>query len=187
MMRWNDILWHAQEWHIPVTKNGDPLVVPLVEDAFNILQMRYKQSKSEWVFPSKHDERKHLCSPRQSWLVILASATLAMWSENEKVAPWLKQNEARFQECSNCEKLEKIILLAKKEKVITPPVLTDLRIHDIRRTFGSYQAITGASLTIIGKSLGHKCSQATQVYARLHLDPVRASVEKATAAMFGKA
>jgi integrase len=62
--------------------------------------------------------------------------------------------------------------------------LKDLRIHDIRRTFGSYQAISGASLHIIGKSLGHKSSQATQVYARLNLDPVRASVEKATATMF---
>ena len=58
-----------------------------------------------------------------------------------------------------------------------------LRIHDLRRTLGSWQAITGASLAIIGKSLGHKSVAAVQIYARLSADPVRESVERATAAM----
>lgn len=63
--------------------------------------------------------------------------------------------------------------------------MLDLPIHDIRRTFGSYQAITGASLQVIGKSLGHKSTAATQIYARLNLEPVRASVERATSVMIG--
>jgi integrase len=61
--------------------------------------------------------------------------------------------------------------------------MTDLRIHDLRRTLGSWQAKTGASLAIIGKSLNHKTHQATAIYARLDLDPVRQSVNTATAAM----
>lgn len=61
--------------------------------------------------------------------------------------------------------------------------LADLHLHDLRRTMGSWQAITGASLPIIGKTLGHKSAAATEVYARLHLDPVRESMAKATAAM----
>jgi integrase len=61
--------------------------------------------------------------------------------------------------------------------------LKDLRIHDLRRTLGSWQAAQGANGYIIGKSLGHKSSRATEIYARLNLDPVRDSVEKATAAM----
>ena len=56
-------------------------------------------------------------------------------------------------------------------------------LHDLRRTLGSWQARTGASLAIIGKSLNHKSQQATAIYARLDLDPVRASVNAATAAM----
>ena len=59
----------------------------------------------------------------------------------------------------------------------------NLRIHDLRRTLGSWQARTGASLPIIGKSLNHKTHQATAIYARLDLDPVRQSVNTATAAM----
>lgn len=72
------------------------------------------------------------------------------------------------------------------KRILTIAGIENLRIHDLRRTLGSYQAITGASLQIIGKSLGHKSTQATQVYARLHLDPVRASMEKAVSEMFGK-
>ena len=56
-------------------------------------------------------------------------------------------------------------------------------LHDLRRTLGSWQARTGASLAIIGKSLNHKSPQATAIYARLDLDPVRQSVNTATAAM----
>jgi integrase len=61
--------------------------------------------------------------------------------------------------------------------------ITDLRIHDLRRTFGAYQACAGSSLPIIGQSLGHKSIAATQIYARINRDPVRASVNKAVNAM----
>ena len=61
--------------------------------------------------------------------------------------------------------------------------VADLHIHDLRRSLGSWQAISGASLAIIGKSLGHKSADATMIYARLSLDPVRASLNTATSAM----
>lgn len=61
--------------------------------------------------------------------------------------------------------------------------LADLRLHDLRRSMGSWQAKTGASLIVIGKSLGHKSAAATQIYARLDVDPVRESMQKATGAM----
>jgi len=57
--------------------------------------------------------------------------------------------------------------------------IEDLRIHDLRRTLGSYQAINGSSLEIIGKSLNQKSIKATKIYARLSNDPVRNSVDKA--------
>ncbi len=69
-------------------------------------------------------------------------------------------------------------------RILAEAGIENLRIHDLRRTLGSYQAATGASGYIIGKSLGHKSQQSTAVYARLNLDPVRESVNKATEAMF---
>mgnify|MGYP001164651997 CR=1 FL=1 len=61
--------------------------------------------------------------------------------------------------------------------------LPDVRLHDLRRTCGSYQAACGSSLTVIGKSLGHKNVATTAIYSRLTLDPVRDSMEKGAAAM----
>jgi integrase len=61
--------------------------------------------------------------------------------------------------------------------------LGGLRIHDLRRTLGSWQAIGGSSLPVIGKSLGHKSQASTAVYARLTTAPVAASVNAATTAL----
>ena len=73
---------------------------------------------------------------------------------------------------------------AKKAKIeIEGLRIADLRIHDLRRTLGSWQARTGASLSIIGKSLNHKSVQTTAIYSRLDVDPVRESVERATSAI----
>jgi integrase len=62
--------------------------------------------------------------------------------------------------------------------------LKDMRLHDLRRSLGSWAAMQGASLTIIGRALGHRSNDATHVYARLHTDPVLDAMERAQAAMF---
>ncbi|HRI32837.1 MAG TPA: tyrosine-type recombinase/integrase [Saprospiraceae bacterium] len=58
--------------------------------------------------------------------------------------------------------------------------IDDIRIHDLRRTLGSYMAIQGASLPIIGKALNHKNLNSTAIYARLSLDPVHDAVDLAS-------
>lgn len=70
------------------------------------------------------------------------------------------------------------------QRILARAEIQDLRIHDLRRTLGSWQTALGASGFIVGKSLGHKSLQATAVYARLNLDPVRDSVNAAAEAMF---
>lgn len=64
--------------------------------------------------------------------------------------------------------------------------LENLRLHDLRRSLGSWAAMSGASLTIIGRALGHKSVDATQIYARLQVDPVREAMELATSNMLGR-
>ncbi|MFA7237600.1 MAG: tyrosine-type recombinase/integrase [Phycisphaeraceae bacterium] len=61
--------------------------------------------------------------------------------------------------------------------------ITGLTIHDLRRTAGAWLAASGASLPMIGKALGHSDLRATQIYARLDLDPVRAAMEGTAATM----
>ena len=49
----------------------------------------------------------------------------------------------------------------------------ELRIHDLRRSFGSLMVDKGESLATIGKALGHMSQLTTSIYARLSLEPVR--------------
>jgi integrase len=69
------------------------------------------------------------------------------------------------------------------KRILQKADIKDLRLHDLRRTLGSWQAATGANSYIIGRSLGHKNPQSTAIYARLSIDPIKDSVEKATQAM----
>jgi integrase len=57
--------------------------------------------------------------------------------------------------------------------------ISNLRLHDLRRTLGSYMAMGNQSLHMIGKVLGHKSPTATQIYSRFTHDPLRAAMEKA--------
>jgi integrase len=61
--------------------------------------------------------------------------------------------------------------------------ITDFRIHDLRRTQGSWSAANGVPLQVIGKSLGHASTASTEIYARLALDPVREAMTRTNAAM----
>ncbi|OSZ82088.1 hypothetical protein CAP35_02115 [Chitinophagaceae bacterium IBVUCB1] len=63
----------------------------------------------------------------------------------------------------------------------------DFRIHDLRRTLGSYMAIGNTSLQIIGKALNHKSQVSTEIYARLCYDPVLEAVNDATNLIMEKA
>jgi site-specific recombinase XerD len=51
--------------------------------------------------------------------------------------------------------------------------LTGVCVYDLRHSFTSAAAATGASLPMIGRLLGHTTPQTTQRYAHLVSDPIR--------------
>lgn len=57
--------------------------------------------------------------------------------------------------------------------------LANLHLHDLRRSLASFQIDTGSPLEVIQKTLGHESKVTTEIYARLALEPVRESVERA--------
>jgi integrase len=69
------------------------------------------------------------------------------------------------------------------KRIITRAGLSDVRPHDLRRSLGSWMAMTGSSLPVVGKMLGHSQPSTTAIYARLAVDPIRIAAEAATAAM----
>ena len=163
-MRWQQINWDRNVWIIPRTKNGKPQDVPLSPQALAVLDRRKQSTKSEWVFPGS-GRTGHLVEAKSAWKRI----THLIW------CPTCGTPQQPNEKClrDGCE--------ADLRKIKSP--LTDLRLHDLRRSLGSWEAATGATLPIIGKSLGHRSPAATQIYARLDLDPVRVAVNKATNAM----
>jgi len=167
-MAWRDLNLESGVWRIPITKNGDPQVVPLGVEAVTVLTARKvsPEARSEFVFPSS-GKTGHLVEPKTAWAKILERASL------KRLKVLLKAEEG-----------EDLLALAAKRKIKPEEYeVSDLRPHDLRRTLGSWQAINNASLAIIGKSLGHKTHQATAIYARLSIDPIRQSVSAATASM----
>jgi integrase len=61
--------------------------------------------------------------------------------------------------------------------------LENLHLHDLRRSLASFQIDTGSPLEVIQKTLGHESKVTTEIYARLALEPVRESVERAAEEM----
>ena len=184
-MQWDEIDFEQQSWRIPETKNGEPLVIALPTKAMEILKKRKAITNSSWVFPSERTNG-HLSDPKKAWKRILVSATLKIWESYPVIKIIIEESQKETLNKTYDKALYDEVLKKSAEKGIEPPVgLMDVRIHDLRRTLGSYQAASGANQYIIGKSLGHKDQQSTAIYARLDLDPVRASIETAINAMNG--
>jgi len=136
-MQWTELDLNMNQWRIrgEDSKNKSIMLIPLVDEAIEILNHRREMASSVFVFPS-HGKTGHLQEPKKGW-----------------------------------------------QRVTKRAVLENVRPHDLRRTMGSFQTITGASTAIVGKTLGHKNPNSTAVYARMNLDPVRESMGKAVALM----
>lgn len=65
---------------------------------------------------------------------------------------------------------------ANFERLVKRAGIDDLRIHDLRRTFGSKLAQSGVSLQKIAALLGQNSTRATPIYARLNSSSRRAAI-----------
>ena len=64
------------------------------------------------------------------------------------------------------------------ERIRKAAGLEDVRLHDLRRTVGSWLAQSGNSLHLIGKVLNHSNQSTTAVYARFGQDSAREALEQ---------
>jgi len=63
----------------------------------------------------------------------------------------------------------------------------DVRLHDLRRTVGSWLAQAGNSLHLIGRVLNHSNTSTTAIYARFGQDHAREALEQHAARLLGAA
>lgn len=79
--------------------------------------------------------------------------------------PWVFPSDGRSGHVEDFKKGFRRLL--KRAKI------TNCTQHDLRRTFGSYQAIAGVPLQKIAATLGHRGTGATEIYARLNREATR--------------
>lgn len=91
--------------------------------------------------------------------------SLPHFDENPHVFPGRKQNAHLVNVDKNWREIRK------------RAGLSDVTVHDLRRTTASWLAGAGQSLPMIGRILGHSEPRATAVYAHLSLEPVRQALE----------
>jgi integrase len=160
-MRREHVDLDAAVWAIPaeIVKTEEPLVVVLPPAAVDVLRRRRAErpGDSGWEFPSD-SATGHYTWPAEAWDTLLVRGGFAKYREVTRTI----YGKPR-----------------KKREVYD----RTLRLHDLRRTLGSWQANAMIPLNVIGQSLGHKSLASTQIYARLQVAPVRAAVEQAAAAI----
>lgn len=138
----------------------------------NVLAMRWNEinfEMQEWRIPETKNGESHTVPLSEQAIEILerrraATNSMFVFPSNGKTGHYADPKRAW-------------------ERILKRANIADLRIHDLRRTLGSWMAATGTTTAIIGKTLAHKSVQATKIYERLDLDPVRASVNRATDAI----
>ncbi len=208
-MRWQDLTLDNATWRIPRTKNQTPHIVALTSEAVAILKNRLATHENRlkdnkypygrpYVFPGT-GALGYIRDPHKTLKRIYDRAeidnirTLIIDAGSDFEWP-IRRNKRKGDRGPIMETLKESLQRARTSAKDLNIDISNCRIenftfHDLRRTLGSWQTMTGASLPVVGKSLNHKSPQATAIYARLQLDPVRESVGKATEKMLelGKA
>ncbi|MGH7779481.1 MAG: tyrosine-type recombinase/integrase [Candidatus Binataceae bacterium] len=162
-------LWDALDTeHSPYWPAYFKLALLLGMRKNELLQARWEDVNLRerlWCLPITKAKRPHLLPIPQAALEILQ----ALPSHNS--SQWLFPGKTRpDRPLADAEDAW--------ERIRARANLSDVRIHDLRRTLGSWLATQGYSLTLIGKALNHTNVSTTAVYARLHLEPLREALEK---------
>jgi integrase len=137
----------------------------------NVLAMRWEDinlERATWTIPETKTSDPHTVPLVSEIIEILKKRRISF-------NPWVFPSNSKSGHLEDPKKAWK--------RILERAGIKDLRIHDLRRSLGSWQAATGANLSVIGKTLAHKNVSTTTIYARLNIDPVRKSMAKATEAM----
>lgn len=139
----------------------------------NVLSMRWDQFDFDlalWHIP--------ITKNKESQTLPLSSLALQVlkdrYDKRDKSNPWVFPSDG---------KTGHLVEPKTAWKKFCGKTFKDLRMHDLRRTLGSYMAMNNQSLQIIGKVLGHKSPTATQIYSRLAFDSLKQAMEAAQVSM----
>lgn len=141
----------------------------------DIVAMRWEQlsrtvdNKWQWLIPNPKNEESYVVPLMPEAVAILKNRRQLVTGE------WVFPSSSKSGHVGDFKKAWKRLLVRAQ--------ITNLRVHDLRRTLGSWQAGAGVSLHIIGRTLGHESEEATQVYSEVDVSSIRGAINVATRAM----
>ena len=171
--KWSDIDWDRKELKLPDTKAGRTHYVPLSEPAMSILREIPRIKGNPYILPGKK-EKSHLVNIDKPWIRAKSLATTLLFLDEEDT-PLAELIQSLKNKLQRQPTLPEIIKAADFE---LPTGLQDVRLHDLRRTVGSWMAQSGNSLHLIGKVLNHSNQSTTAIYARFAEDQTRNALEQ---------
>lgn len=194
------------EQRLADTKAGRTHYIPLSGPALALLREIPRYPGNPCILPGKGprgatQEAKAaapapLVNISKPWLRVKTAATLARWREEPEVSALIDRlTEVRASTKSKHAAKDwtpaptpaEIREAAAAECIDLPPAIDDVRLHDLRRTVGSWLAQAGNSLHLIGRVLNHCNASTTQGYARFAEDNVRTALEQHGTRLMGAA
>lgn len=178
LLRWSDVDLERGEIRLGETKAHRTHMVPLSGPAQALLESLPRFEKSPYVFPGKK-EGQPIHDVNKPWKRVRDRATVTWWTEDPRVVPVIAKihEERKDEEGKLTREILPDDILARVDFEL-PTALLDIRIHDLRRSLGSWLAsYTGASLPLIGAILNHSSPSTTMIYAQLGEDPRRQALE----------
>ena len=204
--RWDDVNLDRSELRIPDTKAARTHYIPLSGPALALLREIPRHPGNPYILPGSgprgataEDKATHpapLVNISKPWIRVRTAATLARWREEPEVAALIDRlteagastkSKHAAKDWTPAPTLAEIREAAAAERLDLPPAIDDVRLHDLRRTVGSWLAQAGNSLHLIGRVLNHSNASTTQVYARFAEDNVRTALEQHGANIMGAA
>jgi len=178
-LRWSDVDLDEAVLRLAETKAGNSHSVPLSAPARSILADLPRLAGNPFVLPAEAEGR-HLVNVGKPWRRVRARAWLKMNPSIEKTLRQQAERDVKLRKrhgkhTSDRPAAVEARLVQLAEAEVSGP--DAIRLHDLRRTVGSWLAMSGASLPLIGKVLNHSNASTTQVYARLAEDGPRAALD----------
>ena len=144
----------------------------------NVAAMRWEEvslERNTWTIPRTKNGSSQLLPLPEAAAMLLRQRFMKRDQNNPWVFPSERSSAGHLTKPENAW-----------QEVLKRAKLDNVRIHDLRRTLGSWEAITGANISVIAATLNHKDLASTQIYARLNSEPVREAMNTAIKGMTGK-
>jgi integrase len=173
--RWVEVDFETGQLHLPDTKSGEEQMAPLSGSAMAILQGVPRQAGNPFILPGRITG-KHLVNIDKPWRRIRDRATVHVWeaSEDPELSELISAITSKLGRSPSTVEVRK---KAAASGVELPIGLSDLRIHDLRRSVGSWMTQSGVDLNEIKDALRHADIATTLKYAKLGEDPAREAFE----------